>query len=147
MNLSDHFTLAELTLSQHAARAGLDNTPSPNEIANLRMLCRTLEAVRAHLGVPLLISSGYRAAPVNRLLGGVATSAHVHGLAADFIAPAYGTPLEVATAIARVGIEFDQLINEHGRWVHIGLAPDGKPPRRQLLTKTSAGYTTGLTLA
>jgi hypothetical protein len=56
-------------------------------------------------------------------------------LACDFVCPDFGTPYEVAEAIARVGIEFDQLIREYG-WVHLGLS-EGEP-RRQTLTKRSS---------
>lgn len=144
MNLSEHFTLAELTASQAASRHGLDNTPSPNEIASLKRLARTLEAVRELLNAPIIISSGYRSIPVNRCVGGDRSSMHVHGLAADFIAPAYGPTIQVANAISASGIEFDQLINEYDRWVHIGLAPADAAPRMARLTKTRAGYAYGL---
>ena len=145
MNLSDHFTLAEMTISAQGERAGLDNTPGPIEVANLQRVCRLLEDIRVYLQYPIVILSGYRSAPVNRLVGGSKTSAHMDGLAADFICPRYGTPLEVCRLIAMERkFDYDQLIHEHA-WVHVGLRNDDKPNRRMNLTKgRSGGYIDGL---
>ena len=61
MKLSPHFTLAEMTLSQTAARQGIGNTPGEREIAALKTLCaEVLEPVRAHVDRPVIVSSGYR---------------------------------------------------------------------------------------
>lgn len=138
--LSPHFDLAEFTTSQTAERKGLDNTPSPEIIARLRETAGRLEAVRSYLGKPLLISSGYRSAAVNAAVGGVATSAHVQGWAADFICPGYGAPLAICQALAKSKIAFDQVIQE-GTWVHISFDPR---MRQQLLTKWGSGYATGI---
>ena len=71
MMLSPHFSLAELVVSQTAARRGLDNTPGPAVIAALRALCENvLEPVRVHYGRPVVVSSGYRAPLVNKAAGG-----------------------------------------------------------------------------
>lgn len=132
--LTPHFSLAELTASQTAARHGLANTPDPAALANLQRLAETLETVRAKLGnVPVLVSSGYRSPAVNTRVGGSSTSAHKYGRAADFSAPRFGTPRQVCEAIIRAGIPFDQLIHE-GTWVHLGLAERAARPRQQVLT-------------
>lgn len=139
MKLSEHFSLEELTASETAARLGLDNEPPPEVEANLLRLALALEDVRDLLGgVPIIISSGYRAPAVNTAVHGSKTSAHVYGLAADFIAPAYGSPFEVCLALKGM-MSYDQLIHEYGRWVHLGLAAEGKTPRGQLLTYLAAG--------
>lgn len=136
VHLTPHFSLHELTHSDTAVARGIDNTPTAAVLANLQRLASVLERVRAVLGVPIHISSGYRSPDLNRAVGGVANSVHMFGLAADITAPAFGTPLQVAQAIQAAGIEFDQLIHEYGRWVHIGLR-DGEQ-RGQLLTYDNA---------
>ena len=129
--LSPHFSLAEFTTSQTAARMGVDNTPSPEIVANLQTTAAVLEQVREILKAPILISSGYRCEMLNRLVGGVWNSAHLCGRAADFICPAYGSPLEVCQAIAKSGLKYDQLIYEMGAWTHLAWAPE---PRMVNLT-------------
>ena len=145
MNLSTHFSLAEFTASQWAARAGIENEPGPVELENLKRLAMTMEAVRYALGAPIIITSGYRCPEVNRNVGGSSTSMHVQGLAADFICPGFGTPFQVAKKLMGVeAVKFDQLIHEFGRWVHLGLATPGTAGRKQLLTIDRAGTRTGL---
>lgn len=137
MNLSPHFTLAEMTVSQEAARRGLDNTPPPNIVEALRRTCLGLEAVRVRLGcAPIIVNSGYRSPAVNAAVGGSNNSQHMTGQAADIICPAFGGPTEVAAALRDSGIEYDQLILEFNRWVHISFAPN---PRRQALIIDRAG--------
>lgn len=141
MNLSQHFTLEELTASQWAARMGVDNTPNATALENLRATALHMENVRARLGnLPIAISSGYRNLRVNAAVGGVATSAHVSGYAVDFTCPEFGGPLDVAKFLARqAGLEFDQLIYEFGSWVHLSFDPR---KRRQCLSIRSSveGY-------
>jgi zinc D-Ala-D-Ala carboxypeptidase len=96
-------------------------------------------------GVAIHINSSYRGPALNAAIGGSKTSAHMKGLAADFIAPSFGSVLEIAQAIAASGIVFDQLIHEYGTWVHIGLAATGKTPRQQKLSIfKGTGYLTGI---
>ena len=133
MNLSAHFTLEELTASQTAARLYLNNEPLGRALVNLGRLAAFLEDVRAVLGVPMLISSGFRAMAVNRAVGGSPQSAHMFGLAADFTAPQFGTPRDVVEALAASGLGFDQLILEFDQWVHIAIASEGRAPRVQVL--------------
>ena len=130
MNLSPHFSLAELVASQMATRKGIDNTPAPAIVANLTRLASLLEQVRALVGAPISISSGYRSPALNRAVGGAASSAHVLGLAAD-ISTNKLAPKALALLIRQSGIVFDQLIYE-GTWVHIALSAGA--PRRQVLT-------------
>jgi zinc D-Ala-D-Ala carboxypeptidase len=139
MKISEHFTLEELTFSEAAARLGLDNTPTPIVITNLGRVAAAMERIRTLLGdKPIFVHSGYRSAEVNRAVGGVVTSAHCRGLACDFVCSAFGTPAEVALAILKSDIEYDQLIIEYG-WVHVGLAQEGLLCRREALTKRSPG--------
>ena len=140
--LTQHFTLDELVASQTAVRFGLDNTPPPGVVSNLKMLAVVLEQVRELLGVAVLVSSGYRSERVNVAVGGKPNSRHSLGLAADFTAPQYGTPLEVAQRISASSILFDQLIHEFGSWVHISIALER--PRLELLTIDRLGTRAGL---
>ena len=135
MNLSPHFSLAELVSSQVATRKGIDNAPAPAIVANLTHLAALLEQVRALVGAPIAISSGYRSPALNKAVGGAANSAHVLGLAAD-ISTAKLAPKALALLIRQSDITFDQLIYE-GTWVHIGLSTG--VPRRQVLTAKFAG--------
>ena len=138
--------MEELTFSEAAARLGLDNTPIPIVITNLGRVAAVMERIRTLLGDrPIVVHSGYRSAEVNQAVGGVVTSAHCHGLACDFVCPAFGTPEEVAVVILKSDIEYDQLILEYG-WVHVGLAQQGLLSRREALTKRSpsAAYEPGI---
>jgi zinc D-Ala-D-Ala carboxypeptidase len=134
--LSEHFSLAELTASRdHPA---IDNTPSEIIIANLVQLAQALENVRTLLGQPIHINSGYRCDLLNAAVGGSRKSRHMHGLAADFICPAFGTPVAIAHMLVANLDGFDQLIYEHS-WVHLGLAIPGEDARGQVLTLMSGG--------
>lgn len=131
MNLSPHFTLEEMTVSQTAARKGLDNTPSPEVQARMRKTAQGLEGVRVVLGgAPIIISSGYRSPAVNAAVGGAKASQHLTGEAVDFTAPRFGSVIDVFNAIKSSGIKYDQLIQEFGSWVHISFSAK---PRGQAL--------------
>ena len=124
MNLSTHFTLAEFTTSQTAARLGLNNEPPPEVVEKLRNTAIGLELVRTLLQAPIHINSGYRSPIVNKAVGGVANSQHVTGEAADIICPGFGTPADVVRAIANnKSIPYDQCILEFNSWCHISFGP------------------------
>jgi hypothetical protein len=143
MNLTDHFTIEELTYSETAIRKGLDNIPSDSVIANLKTLCENvLEPLRAILDIPLKINSGYRSIAVNQLVGGVATSQHCLGQAADTVAVGlsiteyYDTMKEL---VKNNQIVVDQCIYEYGSWVHISFNKDNN--RKEFLIKNvGTGY-------
>ncbi|MHB0965336.1 MAG: D-Ala-D-Ala carboxypeptidase family metallohydrolase [Bellilinea sp.] len=131
MNLTDHFTLEELTFSSTARRKGIENTPSLDTITRLTIAAQGMEYVRHLLGdKPIHIDSGYRSPALNAAVGGVATSAHLSGYAVDFICPAFGSPLDIVKVIDASGIVFDQCIQE-GTWVHMSFDPKS---RMQVLT-------------
>jgi hypothetical protein len=144
VKLSPHFSLDELTRSATAVRLGIDNTPPEGVFANLGILAQGLEEVRELLGHQLHIDSGYRCDILNAAVRGSRNSAHTKGYAADFVCPAYGTPLEIVRAIVASDIQFDQCIQE-GTWVHISFDPQ---MRREVLTAHFSGgkvsYTAGV---
>lgn len=134
--LSPHFSLASMTASREATVRGLSNEPDAESLANLYVTAAFLEEVRTLLGdAPMTPLSGYRTPLVNKLVKGATDSAHMVGLGCDFIAPRFGTPLDICRRIALSKLMplIDQLIFE-GTWVHIGLAAKGKTPRAQVLT-------------
>lgn len=149
--LTPHFSLEEMVVSRRAAVLGIDNTPNAGVRANLLRTAYVLEHARALLDEkPIIVTSGYRCAALNLATPGSAkNSAHIYGLAADVICPAFGTAWEVAARLAddrAFMANVDQLIFEFSAWVHIGLAPVGITPRAQVLTKLDAGpYVSGIT--
>jgi len=145
MKLSDHFSLIEFTRSDTAVRRGIDNTPCDEHLANLAKLARKLEEVRALVGHPVVITSGYRSPALNAAVDGSATSSHCHGLAADFHVPGFGPDQAVAQAIADSALDFDQLIFEQtarSTWVHLGI--DARMRREVLSWKSGRGYRRGV---
>lgn len=114
--------------------SGLENIPGPVAIRRLENTAAGMELVRALLGKPIVVHSGYRSPAVNAVVGGSATSDHMNGDACDFVCPDFGTPLEVADAIWSSGIKLDQIIREYG-WVHCSFGPR---MRQMALTKRSA---------
>jgi hypothetical protein len=146
IKLSANFTLAEFTYSETAARAGVKNVPTIPAFISLQKLAATMEIVRFVCGSnPVTITSGYRNAETNALVGGSTNSAHLYGLGADFIIPCYGDPLDVCLAIQPyVGLlRIDQLIWEYGDWVHLGLVAHGAAPRGECLTIDERGMRVG----
>ena len=134
MQLSEHFTLKELTESDTAVRLGIDNTPPTYAAENLKRLCRVLEEVRHVIGKPIRISSGYRCLKVNQAIGSKDTSQHVKGCAADIKVQGV-TVDELMKTIIGAGIKFDQLIREFNSWVHISIpnTPADKPRHSMLI--------------
>jgi len=141
MKLSTYFTLSEMIQSGYATRHGIDNTPNAEAMSNLRYTAEQLDRVRSLLGVPVLVSSGYRCEKVNTAINGSKNSQHLRGQAVDFTAPSFGNPEQIAKAIANSHIPFDQLILEYGAWVHVSFT---KNPRGQILTIDRTGTKQGL---
>jgi len=131
MNLTEHFTLEELTHTDHRE---LENTPNEQELANLKRLAEFLETVKTVLGgKPIMVNSAFRSKAVNDAVGSKDTSQHRVGCAADLRVPGM-TPDEVVKAIIASGIGYDQVIREFDRWTHISI-PNKlfDSPRKQAL--------------
>ena len=131
MNLSEHFTLEELTHTDHRH---FDNTPNDAELANLTRLADVLESVKEAVGgKPVMINSAFRCKQVNDAVGSKDTSQHRKGCAADLRVPSM-TPDAVVKAVIASGIPFDQLIREFDRWTHISIPNTPEAiPRKQVL--------------
>jgi len=148
MNLSHHFTLAELTSSTKAAQLGIDNTPAPELLPRLVLTAEMLERIRSTLNVPIIVTSAYRSRQLNRAVGGVTSSDHTQGHAADIIAPGYGSAYEVAKTLAPLVsvLGIGQLILEgiNGKqWVHVSTRTPEKLSNR-VITITDAGSQLGI---
>ena len=138
-----YFTFYELEYSQKAVERHIANTPTPEAEENLRRLVEAvLDPLRERYGKPIRVSSGFRNAQVNRLVGGVANSQHLTGQAADITT---GSKLEnqhLARLLAQSGLPFDQLIDENGyQWVHVSYNPGGYQ-RRKILRCKNRMYST-----
>ena len=131
MNLTEHFTLEELTHTDHRE---FDNTPNDAELENIKRMAEFLEEVKTVLGgKPIMVNSAFRSKQVNDAVGSKDTSQHRVGCAADIRVPTM-TPDEVVRAVIASGIGYDQIIREFDRWTHISV-PNiaGAEPRRQAL--------------
>ena len=132
MNLSEHFTLEELTHTDHRE---FDNTPNEAELENLKRLAAFLEEVKSALGGrPVMVNSAFRSKQVNDAVGSSDKSQHRIGCAVDIRVPQL-TPDEVVKTIIASGLPYDQVIREFDRWTHVSIpnTPDAKPRKQALI--------------
>ena len=140
--MTPHFTLAELTHTDHRE---FDNTPNEAELANIKRLAEFLEQVKTvRGGKPIMVNSAVRSKAVTDAVGSKDTSQHRLGCAADFRVPAM-TPDQVVKAIIAANLPYDQIIREFatptgGGWTHISI-PNvaGAAPRKSKLIIDRAG--------
>lgn len=142
-----NFTIAEMVSSSTAEKLNIDNTPPSIVKVHLTETITLLESIRAewgkyceenNLGTPAIrVSSGYRSPALNKAVGGVKTSAHVAGYAADLV-PVNGMQDEFEEFMSQVfagkGYAYDQIIVEKSktsRWVHVGYKKADGSQRRQ----------------
>jgi putative chitinase len=135
--LTEHFTLEELTHTDHRE---FDNTPNDLEKNNLKRLAEFLEQVKTTLdGKPIMVNSAFRSKAVNDAVGSKDTSQHRIGCAADIRVPGM-TPDQVVRALIAAQLPFDQIIREFDAWTHISVPNEpGGTPRRQALIIDKAG--------
>ena len=130
-----YFTLEELVKSSTARRKGIPNLPNGEQKENLIALVdNVLDPLRKLWGKPIIVTSGFRCAKLNRTVGGVAKSQHTKGQAAD-IRTVENTTMankQLFDVAMRSGLPFDQLIDEYGyNWIHISFNTKGN--RKQVL--------------
>ena len=124
MQLSENFSLIELTKSQTAERKGIDNTPSTEHQENLKRLCESiLQRVRDHFGRVVSVSSGYRSQELCVAIGSSTQSQHAKGQASDF--EIFGVSNKELADWIDENLDYDQLILEYWKesdpnsgWVH-----------------------------
>jgi zinc D-Ala-D-Ala carboxypeptidase len=148
IKLTPHFTLAELTASSTAQRLRLDNQPGPDALRHLQGTAEMLERIRSTLSAPIVITSAYRGPQVNRAVGGVSSSDHMTGQAADIVSPSFGSPYLIAKTLAPLvqTLGIGQLILEGikgKQWVHVSTRIPDKPSNR-VITITDAGARMGI---
>lgn len=151
MQLSPNFTLAEFTRSALAQARGINNQAPALVVENLVKTAHVFENIRSMLGnKPIIITSGYRCPQLNAAVGSRTSSDHITGQAADFVAPAFGTPTEIARLLAPLvdTLAIGQLILEgiNGKtWVHVSTDKPTRAINRVLtITDTDAGVTPGI---
>ncbi len=148
MQLSAHFTLDELTRSAKAAQLRIDNTAPQEIVPRLVLVAEMLERIRSTLACPVIVTSGYRCPRLNAAVGGVTSSDHMQGHAADFVCPGFGSAHAIASTLAPLvsTLGIGQLILEgvNGRqWVHVSThAPES--PINRIITTTDAGTRAGI---
>ena len=154
INLSEHFTLRELTKT----KTGIENVPNEAQVNNLKRLCGWLERLRKRWNDlygegddPIIINSGFRSPEVNKAVGGVATSNHLTGCAVDIRCIGMEQALRYAAILLDISDlnreDYDELlIEQKGRviWIHFAVRPSGNRRRtslelRSLLQRPKAG--------
>ena len=147
MNLTENFSLNELTKSQTAERKGIDNTPSTEHQENLKRLCESiLQRVRDHFNRVVSVSSGYRSPELCTAIGSKTTSQHAKGEAADF--EIFGISNKELADWIHYNTQYDQLILEYWKgedepnsgWVHCSYS-QGKNRRQYLRAYKENGST------
>ena len=108
MKLTSNFSLSEFTRSNNGERLGIKNEPTAQQIASLQTLCsELLQPLRDIYGESFHINSGFRSAELNKIVGGVPTSQHTKGEAADI---RVADPRKLQNALIASKLEFDQAI-------------------------------------
>lgn len=128
--LSPHFSFEELTVTNRKYLLEANRLAALNHIEELALLANyILEPARLALNTPLIITSAYRCAQLNKAVGGAAKSQHLFGQAADFVPQ--GIALKEAFDILRAAqyVRYGQLIYE-GKWIHISLGVPFRPLAR-----------------
>jgi hypothetical protein len=149
MNISKHITYQESVKSVVAIKFGIDNIPNELQLKNMIELAKNVfEPLRAGLGgYPLIITSFFRSAKLNKTVGGAYNSQHkaIDGAAMDIDNDrTKDGPSNVAIFnYIKDNLEFDQLIWEYGDndrpdWVHVSFNLNNN--RRQLLRCIGGQY-------
>ena len=137
IKLSPHFKLSEFTESLTAEKHGIVNVPGPEAVENLKQLCKgCLEPLREELGLPVVVTSGFRSKELNSLLAhSSSTSQHMQGRAADFYVGRGSRELLIKAfreILLNPKIDFDQLIL-YPTFIHVSYVSKEKNRRGILI--------------
>ena len=134
--ISKYFTMGEATYSSTAIRRGIKNTPSWSERTNIRYTARRLDEVREILGRPVVVSSWFRSARLNRAVGGSSSSGHRKGMAVDIILKKGSAGKKEYERVKNRLESFDQLIYYPRRGhLHIGFKHYRFQERKQVMVR------------
>lgn len=129
MKISENFELKEFTESSTAKLKGIANNPGVQEVRAIEnLVTKLLQPLREKYGKAMRINSGYRCPELNVAVGGVSTSQHVKGEAADV---ACEHPAELVECLRHSGLDFDQCI-QYSSFVHLSLKLLGSNRRQYL---------------
>lgn len=120
-----HFTMNELVRSNTAINNEIDNEPTGDIKKNLiNLVENVLDPLREAYGHPIRVNSGYRSKELNKSIGGVPTSQHCLGQAADITTGTKNGNKDLIAIAKSINLPYDQLIDEkNGTWVHISYGP------------------------
>jgi hypothetical protein len=148
MQLSTNLSLAEVTRSETAKRRGISNMPTPEHIENFKKLAANIfQPIREHFGKPIIISSGYRSAELNKAISGSLSSQHCSGEAIDIDMDGTDITNKQIFDYIKDNLNFDQMIWEFGTdanpdWVHVSFAANRSQRKQILVAKKVNGKTT-----
>ncbi|MBR0489788.1 MAG: hypothetical protein IJJ68_06275 [Prevotella sp.] len=154
LKLTEHISLSEMCST--SVQTADHNFPSQEVITNLKRLAKWLEMLRKRVNThpvppegrvketPIIINSGYRSPAVNKAVGGVATSNHLTGCAADIRVLGNEQLVRYATILLDIsdesGEDFDELIFEHNSrtgnyWLHFAVRASGNRRKIKFINK------------
>ena len=145
--LSKHVSYKEGVYSITAKRLGLENDPSDEHLANMKLLAeKVFEPLREHVQHPIKINSFYRGPELNKAIGGSNSSQHCKGQAMD-IDDSYGNATNAYMyEWIKKNLDYDQMIWEFGDdenpdWVHVSFVNEGVNRNRCLKAYRENGKT------
>lgn len=118
-----NFTLSEMTRSETAEKAGLENVPSEEQMVNIVQMMMALQRMRNELERPIKVTSGFRSQRLNKEVGGAIGSRHLRGMAADITIPGVSFPelMRTLTYLVREEVITRVILESlNGRkWLHV----------------------------
>jgi len=146
------FSVAELCVSDKHPKLVVVPKQGTAEHTNIvNLIVNLLDPVRAAVGKPITVTSGYRAPVLNKAVGGSSTSNHLRGCAADCVTGNKSTDnMLMVKALLNLELDYDECIIEgasfnskgeivSAKWIHLAYRK-GANRRKLLLTKNFKDY-------